>query len=690
MSAQQPASSLTEAAALLHTVLASAETIRTLSNATTVGQQPTVATSSSSRDTLDSHIASLFPSGQHSTVTLPTAAPVRRECAPRYQAQRFSSWTSATRRKRVRTQQHDHFNKDVILLPNQSWGVVCKQGPKSWLHKHGHILSAFELQKDWDHQTVLERIRDGFGENIPDDVSLQFLMACGNKLVFPKLQDGQELNGMLIHKVFKTKALYVRPSRTLLIRTDMSSNGTTRAATRFRAMKSNEYPSTSSHDGEGKPGTSTGHEDSYGPNHTVSSSGHDGGCLARGDGSAGTSGDDGGYLANGNGNPGTSGTTTDHVGDYASYLTLVATLPPDSSDDEELNQAIFASMEIQIAEKVPVQEILLELSSKISTKRQCKFNINRSAVWEGAMRGFQRVSYDPNLMICVKFSDDMGRNEEGVDLGGPRREFLRLLMETIARSPMFEGKENSKNLALDSTALREDWYYIAGKAIAVSLVHGGPPPNFLSPTVFCLLVNGSVNPKLEDIADTELLEKVKKVSESTTLEDLEKSNAPLLDYLANAGCLRPMRSIRDRDLLVQDIVMFQVIHRVQSPFQRFCEGLKTLGVLDQVRRHPDSFRPLFCYEPNTLTADQMIFSAFVSLQKGATRELLRRWSLLSGGTISKMQKFIHKGDDGFSTSMFPLANTCVNCIKLPLHVSYQLFKEKFDFALGNTYGFGRA
>lgn len=67
------------------------------------------------------------------------------------------------------------------------------------------------------------------------------------------------------------------------------------------------------------------------------------------------------------------------------------------------------------------------------------------------MLGFKRVSYDPNLMMCVKFSDDMGRNEEGVDLGGLRREFLRLLMETIDRSPMFEGKESSKTLALDST-----------------------------------------------------------------------------------------------------------------------------------------------------------------------------------------------------------------------------------------------
>lgn len=42
-------------------------------------------------------------------------------------------------------------------------------------------------------------------------------MACGNKLVCPKLQKGQELNGVLIHKVYKTKALYVKPSRMLLV-----------------------------------------------------------------------------------------------------------------------------------------------------------------------------------------------------------------------------------------------------------------------------------------------------------------------------------------------------------------------------------------------------------------------------------------------------------------------------------------
>ncbi|CAM4493866.1 unnamed protein product [Leuciscus chuanchicus] len=747
MSTQQQRT-LTEAAGLLNTILASAETIRTLSNVTTIGQQPTVATPSVDTS-IDSHLASLFPTRQRSSVSLPTAGhlptagPVRRERAPpRYQAQQcFRTWTSGTRRTRARAQQHDHFNKDIILLPNPSWEAVCKQHPKVRLHKHGHILNAFEIQKAWDHQTVMERIREGFGDRLPEDVSLQFLMACGNKLVSPTLQEGQDLNGMLIHRVYKTKALYVRPSRTLLtdsedenelslitarsmlsmhsstkdsdedcfevsgqqIPTSMSSHGTTRA-------------STSSHDEDGNPGPNCDADEdrSNATNHTADS-------AARSGGNPGMSGLDGGCLARTDGNPATSS----HDEDYSSYLTLMATLPDDSSDDEELQQAIMASMESQIAEKIPVQEILLELSSKVSTKQQCRFNINRSAVWEGAMRGFKRVSYDPNLMMCVKFSDDMGRNEEGVDLGGPRREFLRLLMETIARSPMFEGKESSKTLALDSTALRGDWYYTAGRAIAVSLVHGGPPPNFLSPTVFSLLVDGSANPGLEEIADTELLDKVKKVSESTTLEDLEESKAPLLDYLANAGCLRPMRSIGDRDLLVHDIVMFQVIHRVQGPFQRFCEGLKTLGILEKIKRHPDSFRPLFCYEASTLTADQMddLFSISLSPEgsnKRAAEEIVVTFwrDYLQDAEeeegSSKLQKilafstgasvvppigfsptpsvqFIHKGEDDFSsTPMFPMANTCVNCIRLPLHVSYQLFKEKFDFALGNTYGFGRA
>lgn len=61
--------------------------------------------------------------------------------------------------------------------------------------------------------------------------------------------------------------------------------------------------------------------------------------------------------------------------------------------------------------------------------------------------------------------------------------------------------------------MREDRYFIAGRAIAVSLVHGGPPAGFLSPTLFSSLVDGPelAKPVLEDIADSDLHEKIKRV-----------------------------------------------------------------------------------------------------------------------------------------------------------------------------------
>ena len=102
---------------------------------------------------------------------------------------------------------------------------------------------------------------------------------------------------------------------------------------------------------------------------------------------------------------------------------------------------------------VPVRDILQDLATKINHLKKCKFNINRSTVLDGAIRGFKRGTYDPCHTISVRFSDDMGIPEEAVDLGGPRREFLRLLLEALPKSSMFEGEEGKLNLAFDSTGM---------------------------------------------------------------------------------------------------------------------------------------------------------------------------------------------------------------------------------------------
>ncbi|KAE8300718.1 G2/M phase-specific E3 ubiquitin-protein ligase [Larimichthys crocea] len=403
--------------------------------------------------------------------------------------------------------------------------------------------------------------------------------------------------------------------------------------------------------------------------------------------------------------------------DYGTYIDLIHETS-DEDNDDDLYSAIIASIEDQTQPKedIPISQILNELSDKIDSLQVCKFNINRSAVLDGAIRGFRRLSYDPNKKMSVKFSDDRGTTEEAVDLGGPRREFLRLLMETLAESDMFEGPEGHLNLALSSSAVREDRYFIAGRAIAVSLVHGGPPPCFLSRTLFACIAEGpdGCRPVLEDITDMELYSKLKQISEAKTLEELRQFTEPLTDYLATAGCLRHLTSLVDKDKLLEDVLMFQVVQRVRGPLERFSDGLGTLGVLQKIKHHPEAFRPVLCYSPGTLTAEIMDhlfairWSEMGSNNRAHENRVVAYWrdylqdaeedegppklgdilSFATGCDVMPPIGFSPKPSLEFQRGRYPIANTCVNCLRIPLHQSYEDFKSNMDFAIRNTQGFG--
>ncbi len=93
--------------------------------------------------------------------------------------------------------------------------------------------------------------------------------------------------------------------------------------------------------------------------------------------------------------------------------------------------------------EIPIKQILEELATKINSNKTCKFNINHAYVLDGAVRGFTRLSYNPNNRMVIRFSDDKGNYEEDIDLGGPRREFLRLLLVALMQSSMFEVKKRT-------------------------------------------------------------------------------------------------------------------------------------------------------------------------------------------------------------------------------------------------------
>lgn len=161
---------------------------------------------------------------------------------------------------------------------------------------------------------------------------------------------------------------------------------------------------------------------------------------------------------------------------------LYASLIPDGflySSDSEDEKILLAVKDPQVFEtktSLSLQEILEQLASKINNDRISKFNISRSHLWEGALRGLKRKSFSPDSKVSVKFTDDSGTSEGAVDLGGPKREFFTLVIAWIVNSQLFCGTEKSNFLSCNANYLANDFFFYAGEFIAMSIVHGGPGP----------------------------------------------------------------------------------------------------------------------------------------------------------------------------------------------------------------------
>lgn len=100
-----------------------------------------------------------------------------------------------------------------------------------------------------------------------------------------------------------------------------------------------------------------------------------------------------------------------------------------------------------------LKDVLTNLAQQIDADRISKFNINRREVWDGACRGLKRKTFRAENRLSVIFTDSFGNAEGAVDFGGPAREFLKLLIQFLQSSKLFEGPENSKTLSCDAQGI---------------------------------------------------------------------------------------------------------------------------------------------------------------------------------------------------------------------------------------------
>ena len=145
----------------------------------------------------------------------------------------------------------------------------------------------------------------------------------------------------------------------------------------------------------------------------------------------------------------------------------------------------------------------------VDSSRYQRIVVRRKHLWEDSLHKF-RSGIDFHKYIHVTFV-----GEPAVDAGGPLREFLHLLMGEIAsNNSLFSGDDKHRVPIPNMSALEKETYCYVGQMIAVSIIHGGPAPTFLAPSIVDYILKGirGVNPEVKEVPNVQVRNKLEEVS----------------------------------------------------------------------------------------------------------------------------------------------------------------------------------
>ena len=159
-----------------------------------------------------------LPSQQRRTTNVDQLL-IRRNTA--FQARRYfpasrPSTNSQNRRRVNRVQDNRPFLRDLILLSGPQDEVVPRQGTRLVITENGHIISGVRFTKDLSAAAVETCIIEAYDGKIPPNVDIEIMTSVHSSMTTPNLAPGQLLDGVMIHRIFRQKPLYIRPSQRLL------------------------------------------------------------------------------------------------------------------------------------------------------------------------------------------------------------------------------------------------------------------------------------------------------------------------------------------------------------------------------------------------------------------------------------------------------------------------------------------
>ncbi|KAJ7381358.1 hypothetical protein OS493_001485 [Desmophyllum pertusum] len=319
----------------------------------------------------------------------------------------------------------------------------------------------------------------------------------------------------------------------------------------------------------------------------------------------------------------------------------------------------------------------------------------------------------PKSTLKVVFS-----GESAIDEGGPKRElFSELLM--IAKDKFFKnGKPVNSTVALNAGDFKT-----CGKAMGMSVLQGGPAPNFLAPEVASYLVGAPLSPS--ENQDSLLRTAAERLSSATTDEQVKATLTcdDVLDVLESIGYsgIPQKETVAGIQPIIQSICIKDQLSQYLPQLVQIESGLYECGILSHMRRNTETWKPVFangnCF---TITADEFLDQMIVNfsesqIRKDAEMNTYKFFSdvmasIDAGGIegVSVMDlvkwmtgssqipplgfpkkftvEFVHGCLQGCCCQ--PTASTCDITMKLPVHIDNEkAMEDMIVSALKDSYGF---
>ncbi|XP_022110717.1 uncharacterized protein LOC110990165 [Acanthaster planci] len=283
---------------------------------------------------------------------------------------------------------------------------------------------------------------------------------------------------------------------------------------------------------------------------------------------------------------------------YETYVNLL-----EDSDDAQSDDAPTTDVDAVTTEYQDDLESLPDIHQRVTSlvsSTPFTLIVHRRKILTSTRRAIKSTEFSFWKTPFVTFA-----GEEAEDNGGPRREFFKLLMGEVLAGGVFQGVQSGMTFTYNLQLLKEQAYKTAGQFLTWSFVNGGPGLAALSPSLFAAMTGKHVNPSdIEHIADPESRGNLIKLQNCKDQQEYEKTVLDISDWLIQEGVGKVFGlQLKQRDELVNDLLMHEVYYRVQPAVNQCIEGLGPLW--PEILKNPTATAPLFVTQNNELTLRDM-------------------------------------------------------------------------------------